>query len=212
MSSAAERWPPVAPVFFVSYARMRSIGLTPTAGPDELVMRFFTDLSVNVNELISLDIGEDPGFIDRAIRGGEQWEPELLEAAGRCQVLVPLVSPAYLRSRWCMRELELFSGRPVINRESGRPDHVSAIVPVLWVPTERSAMPPKIRAVQQFTPLGVDQPRIATQYEENGIYGLLRTKQEEAYQTVVWKLSMRIREICLKYYVVAATNGREEAS
>jgi hypothetical protein len=85
-------------------------------------------------------------------------------------------------------------------------------VPVLWVPTEWSTLPPKIKAIQQFTPLGVAQPQIAAQYEEYGIYGLLRTRQEEAYQTVVWRLSMRIREICLKYHVEVASDGREEAS
>lgn len=207
MSSVAQlSTAPVSPVFFVSYARVRDIPLpAPATDRDEFVMRFFTDLSLNVNELVSPPIGVDPGFIDRAIAGGDRWEPELLQAAGTCQVFVPLISPSYLRSEWCMREWALFSARRVIARDTGVPDHTSAIVPVIWVPTERSAMPPDIRGIQGFAPEGLADPRIGAEYLGNGIYGLLRTRQEDAYQHVVWRLSMRIREICLRYHVEVGT-------
>ena len=46
-----------APVFFVSHARDGSV-LSP------LIARFFDDLSTNVNELLPLATGHQPGFID----------------------------------------------------------------------------------------------------------------------------------------------------
>jgi hypothetical protein len=200
-------------VFFVSYARVRDLRLpTPAADRDEYVLRFFSDLSLNVNELLSPPVGVDPGFMDRTISGGDRWRSELIEAAMTCQVFVPLLSPSYLRSQWCKRELELFSARRVIARDTGAPGHVSAIVPVLWVPTELSTMPIEIQAIQRFAPEGLAKPQIAAEYLGNGIYGLLRTQQEEAYQHVVWRLSMRIRDICLRYHVEAGIASTEEAS
>lgn len=117
---------------------------------------------------------------------------------------MPLISPSYLRSEWCMREWALFSARRVVPREPGAPGNASAIVPVIWVPTDRSQMPEELRGIQEFAPHGLANPRIAAEYLGNGIYGLLRTKQEEAYQHVVWRLSMRIREICLRYHIEVA--------
>ncbi|GAA2648175.1 TIR-like protein FxsC [Paractinoplanes durhamensis] len=203
----------IAPVFFVSYAHVRDLRLpAPPADRDGFVLRFFSDLSLNVNELLSPPIGVDPGFIDRTIGGGDRWRPELLEAAVTCQVLVPLLSPAYLQSQWCARELKLFTARRVIARATGMPGHVSAVVPVLWVPTERSGMPAVIREFQHFDPLGLAKPELAADYRDNGIYGLLRTKQDEAYHHVVWRLAMRIREIFLTYHVEVGAAPVEEAS
>jgi hypothetical protein len=193
---------PVSPLFFVSYARVKDIRLpAPVADRDEFVMRFFTDLSLNVNELVSPPTGIDPGFIDRFIGGGERWELELLEAANTCQVFVPLISPSYLRSEWCLREWEVFAARRVVARDPAAAGHETAIVPVVWVPTELSTMPATVQRIQLFSPEGLPDPQLAAQYRENGVYGLLRTKQDEAYHNVVWRLSMRVREICLRYRV-----------
>jgi WD40 repeat protein len=44
---------------------------------------------------------------DRGISAGERWERALNEAASRCEAVLFLVSPDWLKSRWCMKELSL---------------------------------------------------------------------------------------------------------
>ncbi|OCB31428.1 hypothetical protein A5675_26560 [Mycobacterium malmoense] len=44
---------------------------------------------------------------DRGIAAGERWERALNEAASRCEAVLFLVSQAWLRSDWCLKELSL---------------------------------------------------------------------------------------------------------
>jgi hypothetical protein len=55
--------------------------------------------------------GWDDLFLDldpkRGIVAGERWERALNQAASRCEVVLFLVSKAWLASRWCLKELNL---------------------------------------------------------------------------------------------------------
>jgi hypothetical protein len=55
--------------------------------------------------------GWDDVFLDldpeRGITAGERWERALNEAASRCEVVLFLVSRAWLDSRWCLKEFNL---------------------------------------------------------------------------------------------------------
>jgi len=55
--------------------------------------------------------GWDDVFLDfdpqRGISAGERWERALNEAASRCEVVLFLVSRAWLASRWCLKEFNL---------------------------------------------------------------------------------------------------------
>jgi TIR domain len=202
---------PPSPLFFLSYARQNPIELpTPPGDRDRHAVRLFSDLSVHVNELVSPPTGVDPGFIDRSIRGGQWWEPDLLEAARTCQVFVPLISPSYVRSAWCMREWATFAGRRVVKVAPVHVKHETAIVPVIWVRTEDSLLPAKIQAIQRFLPEGLPDPRMAALYRENGVYGLLTMRQDDAYDNVVWKLAQRVAEICKSHRVEPAAEPAKE--
>jgi hypothetical protein len=77
---------------------------------------FLSHSSIDNAEAIALsrwleDEGWHDHFLDlhpeRGIAAGERWEKALSEAAYRCQAVVFLVSPAWLASDWCHRELQL---------------------------------------------------------------------------------------------------------
>ena len=191
-----------APVFFVSHARP---GRLSSAGPPQEryrhVKRFFDDLTANVNELIGSSPGQVAGFVDVAEDGGVRWPDQVLRVAGTCQVLVCLLSTDYLfRSKWCVREWDAFSRRRVVRRATGEPDGETAIVPVLWAPFLRS-LPPEFAEINRFTPMGMPDSRYNAMYQENGVLGLLRTRQDDVYDTVVWKLAMHIQRIHHFYHV-----------
>ncbi|SCE74551.1 TIR domain-containing protein [Micromonospora coriariae] len=199
MSTVDPRSGARAPLFFLSYS------LPPihwvTGNPAENISRFYKDLSVHVSELVGPVTGVDPGFLDSSIAGGERWSPELLQAAGTCQVFVPLVSSTLLGSDWCGREWDAFARRRIVPRSGASSAHETAIVPVTWSPTNGTPLPRVLRDIQRFSPTAMPDPDIAVHYQRDGVYGLLTMQWENAYRAVVWRLAQRIVAIHRSYLV-----------
>jgi hypothetical protein len=184
---------PGSPLFFLSYAH---VGATR----DE-VARFFEDLSTDVNELIGRAVGADPGFMDTIMVGGERWTPELLRAAGTCQVFVPLVSASLVTSQWCGMEWDAFACRQRVRRVDRSPDHATGIVPIRWSPTELSDMPAVVQKIQWFSPGRLPDPKLPALYEQAGVYGLLKLGLDREYRAVVWWLAQHVVAIFRSHWV-----------
>jgi TIR domain len=186
-----------APLFFVSYAHSvegyKANG-RPQA-PNRRFIRFFDDLSENVAELVSRPTGSDPGYMDRSMHGGVRWTTELLGAIGTCQVFVALLSAPYFVSPWCSKEWYAFSTRKVYRQSDDGPNNQTAIIPVIWATLPHDRIPAVVGTVQRFSPTGLGNSDISALYEENGVGGLLRTRQKSAYRAVVWQLAQRIARI-----------------
>jgi hypothetical protein len=193
---------PAAPVFFLSYWRPKPT-TSPTGAPREAnraIMRFFDDLTEDVNNLIGSVPGRDPGFLDVAGDGGELWRRRILRAAGTCHVFVCLVSDPYLTaSKWCAREWDLFARRRVVPRQPGAEAAESAIVPVLWTPITWP-LPPVVAEVNLFMPTRL-RDDFRAGYQAEGMLGLLRTGQENVYQAIVWRLAQHVVRIHRSYRV-----------
>jgi hypothetical protein len=196
---------PRAPLFFFSYAHS-SEGYKANGRPHEpnrQFVRFFDDLSENVAELVSRQAGSEPGYMDRSMHGGVYWTRELLGAIGTCQIFIALLSASYFDSTWCSKEWYAFSRRRVIRQSDDRSDNQSAIIPVIWAPLPHDRIPVVVNAVQRFSPGGLAKADISALYEENGVGGLLRTKQKAAYRAVVWQLAKRIARVHYSHRVEA---------
>jgi hypothetical protein len=195
---------PRYPLFFVSYPHS-SDRLPPTGRPKargQHVVQFFDDLSEHLVNLVPRAAGADPGFLDRQLQGGEEWRPELLHALGTCNVFVPLLSAPYFTSKWCGMEWDGFSQREVTVKAPTSDPQKTAIVPVIWAPLlSGTEAPPVVDAVQRFIPSGLPDPNVAEHYRRDGVYGLMVTKQEDAYQMVVWRLAQRIAALCQSHEV-----------
>src|SRR4051794_1190060 len=82
-----------APYFFLSYARHHRAGETGDAKGGDLdrwTLRFFDDLAYEVAELTALERGAQPGFMDREVRVGQEWQRRISEALAECRVFLPL--------------------------------------------------------------------------------------------------------------------------
>jgi TIR domain len=194
---------PQGPIFFLSYARARSI--RPPGGQhdvDRSVVDFFKDLWRHVDQLLSPPTGVDAGFMDRSIETGTKWTPELLAAAGTCHVFVPLISSGYVASQWCAREWDAFSRRTVVRRPPPSSSaNKTAILPVIWSPMPDNQLPPVVQELQWFLPQQSTDPDIIQRYREDGVYGLLAMKDDTAYQVVAWRLARYIADAYYAYRV-----------
>jgi len=196
VTEAAEREDPAAPVFFLSYWRPDppAFGAGPPREANRFVMRFFDDLTEDVNNLIGSVPGRDPGFLDVTRGGGELWERRLLHAAGTCQVFICLLSSPYLSgSEWCAREWDLFSRRQVVPRQGPAAHDESAIVPVLWTPLT-DPLPPAVADVNLFMPTRL-RDDFRADYQAEGLLGLLRTGKEPIYQAIVWRIAQHVERV-----------------
>lgn len=190
---------PSAPLFFLSYARMKPLkrAVLPHPDPNMKVQQLFNELSLHINNLVYRETGADPGFMDMTMRGSESWHEELSGAVGSCQVFVALLSPAYLARPWCVTEWNAFAGRKVLPRNPGttRADHhETSILPVVWTSPSNYRVPEAISKKQVFTPTRLGRPNLAQQYQEDGLYGLL-AGGIEGTEEIILRLAQRIVEL-----------------
>jgi hypothetical protein len=195
------------PMFFLSYAHASP---RPSREANRHVIRFFDDLSENVSWLVSRAAGEEPGFMDRSMRPGSRWTPELLHSLGTCQVFVALVAAPYLTSGWCGKEWYGFAERPVARLHAGASTRQAPILPVIWAPYAKDRTPTAIAQVQRFSPGGLSVIDLAARYEQYGVLGLMQLRRGPSYRGVVWDLAKEIADLHHSHWVEPRELRHEE--
>ena len=107
-----------------------------------------------------------------------------------------LLSVPYLGRDWCGREWHAFTLREKVPLPdaNGSPN-LGPILPVRWAPIPFKP-PPAVGRVQFFTPKNTfDQPNLVNEYEEEGIFRLMRAGNEKAVGEIVWQLAKYIQHI-----------------
>ncbi len=181
----------ILPPFFMSYAH---------AGPDsnQAAERFYKGLRGDLLTLVGLPVGTDMGFFDtEGLQPAVRWRDELADALGSCQVLVALLSVPYLKSDWCGKEWHAFTLREREPRPGVElPQNQGAIIPVRWAPIP-FPLPSVVQdEVQIFRPQSTPSlPDLPQLYEKEGVFGLLRMNQGEAFDLIAWDLAKCIQRI-----------------
>ena len=196
---------PVAPLFFVSHATVYGDSqVGPDTDPNTPFGRFYLDLSQDLGQLAARRAGADPGFLDRGMRAGVDWEREILTAVGTCQVLVALMSEPFAKSAWCGREWDAFSRRRTWRRADRAPmPGPMCILPVVWAPNPGVIGPKVVASTQLFVPKAISEEQsgqIGPRYKSEGVYGLYMTEQR-AYRGTVWRLAQEIKRLIVTYWV-----------
>jgi TIR domain len=100
---------------------------------------------------IGIRVGECLGrpitiWRDRKLGGADIFSDEIAAALGRSAVLVSVVSPGYIESKWCRRELQLFTEA---TRQTGgiRIGNKARIVKVLKTSVPRERLPELLDAL-----------------------------------------------------------------
>jgi FxsC-like protein len=172
------------PYFLMSYPHTERNGEVSWRESDEWVIKFYMDLSRNVEELAAVPRGTRVGVLDRDRRVEDDWGEGLPEALALCRVLVPLYSHRYFESDACGREWSSFVGR--LAGQSSQVTQAPAIVPVMWMPVAPGSVPPAARAV----PIeygGLDS------YAQLGLASIMKlTRYRTDYGTVVRQVAQRV--------------------
>jgi hypothetical protein len=190
-----------APIFFFSHANaLATRNGTSGASADEPFLTFFTDLSLNVNQLVYRPPGADPGFVDKGLSTGVDWEHEILTAVSTCQVFIALISEPYIHRAWCGKEWDAFARRRTWHMEQCRVVDSPCIIPVVWAPLGARNRPRAVMARQLFTPKDPRDAQVTARYRAEGIFGLLKT-DHDAYSSTVWILAKEIQRLVFDYWV-----------
>ncbi|MET8157640.1 TIR-like protein FxsC [Sphaerisporangium sp. NPDC005289] len=171
------------PYFFLSYEPTPKYGPEDTGDPDEWVRAFFERLSRVVAESTALGDSDVVGYMDDE-RPRTGWSPRTAAALRSCRVFVPLYAPRYFVSERCGREWAVFARR--VRRSVSESEQIKAIVPALWVPTP----PPKVPAATEEVKF--DAAAMGETYQRLGLYGMMRTDLNQAYEASVAELAQRI--------------------
>ncbi|MDT7808430.1 MAG: hypothetical protein QOJ70_2243 [Acidobacteriota bacterium] len=88
--------------------------------------------------------GEEPSIcFDSSLIAGVSFTDRLVVSIARSKLFLPIVSPSYLESEWCIKELREFS-RSAMQTGGLRVGNRSRILPVYITPVERESLPPEL--------------------------------------------------------------------
>jgi FxsC-like protein len=171
-------------LFLISYSHTEHHGQGNEREPDYWVIKFYKDLSRNVEELAAVAPGDGVGVLDRDLWVEDDWLAGLPEALASCRVLVPLYTPRYFQSEACGKEWYAFASRSAT--QSAEATRAPAIVPVMWTPMPPGSLHQAVRTVAiEYD--GVDS------YAQRGLYGIIkRARYRTDYHDVVRGVARRI--------------------
>lgn len=167
------------PLFFVSHAVPRGVDADGESD-DDLLQRFFDDLSSAVAALLSRPDGGGLGFLSRLAH----TEAEITGALNAARAFVPLLSPQYIRSLPCGQQWAAFHKLVKNGGEFHR------ILPMTWDPVTAEVLPTTVS--QSGRPIRWDDPEATT-----GLYSML-IDEDEGYQGVIDETAGLIARAAMK--------------
>lgn len=111
-------------------------------------------------------------FVDaQGIKLGDEWDPLLAETVRSAEVIVCFMSPRYLDSKWCGRELEVFVRR-LEEWKKAAGATARFIFPLFWEAPDRE-LPAKLARFHPKDPAlpasYLDGPGVPEKYVQNGL-------------------------------------------
>lgn len=138
----ADTAPGLADEIFISYAHLDNE--SPKPGMTGWVTRFHHALEVRVAQVR----GQKPKiFRDPKLQGNDVFADVLVDRIQQCGILVSILSPRYLKSEWCSRELTEFyntqqkAGKLVVG------DHKARVFKIVKTSISFDKMPEEVQAL-----------------------------------------------------------------
>ena len=111
------------------------------------VTRLHQDLEQRVRNYLGADISF---WRDCEIRNNDEFTNKIFKRLLKTATFLPVLSPSFLRSEWCGREVDAFAGQAAINMGVLIDDERSRIFKVEKMPVERSALPLTMQGTKTY--------------------------------------------------------------
>ena len=122
-----------APDLFISYARIDDQSLVPEH--DGWISTFHKALEIRLSQLLGepLEIWRDP-----KIQGNDYLDDTIFQALSNTALLISVLSPRYIKSEWCMKELRYFYAAACQENELRTSDNKARLFKVIktYLPLE----------------------------------------------------------------------------
>jgi hypothetical protein len=97
-------------------------------------------------------------FVDKKMPRGVKWPEELARALQHTKILVPLFSPPYFESRWCMAEWETMRARESLLGLGTQDRPQTLVYPVLYSDSQNFPMAARELSWWDFKDLSTPEP------------------------------------------------------
>jgi hypothetical protein len=175
--------------FFLSHAR--------DDREDELVNRFFEDLSYDLRLKAGRTYDDEVGFLDTdSLEVGAPWSDRLVDALSTCRVMVALCSSIYFARPGCGKEWTVFLDRMAEHMRAHRAEP-PVLLPLNWVPIDA---PPKVAGRLQN-----QNNRYGRPYKQFGLRYLMNVdRHKDDYQNFVFQLGNQVKALAQQYAIPPA--------
>jgi hypothetical protein len=181
--------------FFFSYARGNHENSVWGRKGTNYLDEFYDALCRQVSERTGRSAREVAYRDQSRLKMSDAWDQDLVEGLQKSRVLLSLISPHYLQSDNCGRELSFFDRRLRAYRERGGSHHVHRIIPLFWQDTTvslQNVSPGVNRFLNGFqhTQRGMNKD-----YPAAGLSQLIRLCSEAEYEQLCIAVADRIVEL-----------------
>ncbi len=158
---------------FISYAHIDD--QTMSEGLKGWITEFHKALEVRLSQIL----GSEPKiWRDAKLQGNDFFAPEIESQFPKLKIMISIITPRYVQSEWCTKEVELFYD--AASKSGGIAiDNKARIFKVLKTPVEIEEQPVKIRPL-----LGYEFYRRETDSNRIREYGLKKEKEDAYWDTL----------------------------
>ncbi len=178
---------------FISYAHIDDQPLSE--GQKGWITQFHRILEVRLGQLL----GEKPNiWRDQKIQGNDIFDEKIMNAFKKAKVMVSIMSPRYMKSEWCLRELNEFY-RSATEKSGIKVGEKSRIFKVVKTPIDAEdipeQIPPVLKSILGFEFFDFDQDTgRLVEYDE--AFG---ERARQNYFSRIYDLAYEICELIKKY-------------
>jgi hypothetical protein len=148
---------------------------------------------------VALETGEpiaDVGYRDKnRLTLASFWGKDLVNALQRSRVLICIISPHYLNSAACGREVEFFLRRfQLAGQVFGQAQH-HRVIPIFWVDKTTCNEHMHAEVDKFFASLQIKQMGMPLNYPYTGLYRYYLLNQQESYNKIIDAIGTAIKQL-----------------
>ncbi len=169
---------------FISYAHIDN---KPIRDDDE---GWISNFHASLESMVSMKLGQNVSiWRDNKLTGMDMFSDEIVQQFPKTALLISVITPRYISSEWCTREIKEFYNCATLNM-GVRIENKSRILKVIKTPVERTKIPQEMEGSLGYEFYRLDENGRPKEF--NKVFG---EEAEQAYLNLIDDLAYDIQEI-----------------